>query len=224
MKPLFSLGAISFFYNKDKLIFDNIDLEIYRNEVTIISGENGSGKSTLCKILYKLLPAYSGNILFEEKNFTSIDQSYITSKMVYIQEQTQNNLLGSTSDEDLAIWQHKFQKRTVKKFEKERVYILKRLKLEEIKQKPLWELSAGQQKRAVLAGLLLNKNKFWILDEPLYGLDNEGTNILLSILAQQKLAGTGALIATHRTKAFSLVADKVFEINNANVKQIIGMK
>jgi len=65
-----------------------------------------------------LLLSFSGNIQFEEKDFASIDQSYITSKMVYIQEQTQNNLLGSTPDEDLAIWQHKFQKRTVKNLRK----------------------------------------------------------------------------------------------------------
>lgn len=224
MKPLFSLNDLSFSYDEDKLIFDNIDLEIFRNEVTIISGENGSGKSTLCKILYKLLPSFSGNIQFEEKNFASIDQSYITSKMVYIQEQTQKNLLGSTPDEDLAIWQHKFRKKDGEEFNEERAHFLKRLGLHEIKHKPLWELSAGQQKRAVLAGLLLNKQKFWILDEPLYGLDNEGLKILLSILVQQKLEGIGALIATHRTKAFSLVADKVFEIKDANVKQLIGNK
>jgi len=219
MKPLFSLNNLSFSY-ENNLIFDKLDFEIFRNEVTIISGENGSGKSTLCKILYKLLPSFSGSIQFEEKDFALIDQSYIISKMIYVQEQTQNNLLGSTPDEDLAIWQHKFQKKDSKEFDEERAYNLKRLKLEEIKHKPLWELSAGQQKRVVLAGLLLNKHKFWILDEPLYGLDNEGTNMLLSMLAQQKLAGIGALIATHRIKDFSLVADKVFKITDANVKQV----
>ncbi len=223
MKPLFSVNHLSFFYDK-KIIFDTIDLEIYRNEVTLISGENGCGKSTFCKILYKSLPEYSGTILFEEKNFQSFEQSYITSKMMYIQEQTQNNLLCSTPDEDLAIWQHKFQKKDNEILKEERTRIFERFGLKNVFEKPLWELSTGQQKRVVLAGLLLNKHKFWILDDPLFGLDNEGVNILLSILAQQKLSGIGALIATQRPKAFSLVADKVFEIADAHVTQIIGNK
>ncbi len=223
MKPLFSLNTLSFSYDR-KLIFDNIDLEVYRNEVTVISGENGSGKSTLCKILYKLLLSYSGNILFEEKNFQAIDQSYITSKIVYIQEKTENNLLGSTPEEDLALWQHKFLKKDNEKFKEERTHIFERFGLKDLIDKPLWELSAGQQKRVVLAGLLLNKHKFWILDDPLFGLDNEGVNILLSILAQQKLAGIGALIATQRPQAFALVADRVYEIADTHISHIIGSK
>ncbi|TSA27563.1 ATP-binding cassette domain-containing protein [bacterium] len=221
MKPLFSLRKLSFSYD-DKIIFDYIDLDIFRNEVTIISGENGSGKSTLCKILYKMLSADSDSILFEEKQFSIVDQSYIASKIVFVQEQVQDNLLGSTPDEDLAIWQHKFRKRDNKEFQEERSRILERFRLDTVQHKPLWEFSEGQQKRVVLSGLLLNKHKFWLLDEPLYGLDNEGVNILISIIAQQKLAGTGALIATHRTKAFSLVVDKVFEISNRNINQIVG--
>ncbi|MDP8226236.1 MAG: ATP-binding cassette domain-containing protein [Candidatus Celaenobacter polaris] len=221
MKPLFSLRKLSFSYD-DKIIFDYIDLDIFRNEVTIISGENGSGKSTLCKILYKMLFADSDSILFEEKQFSIVDQSYIASKIVFVQEQVQDNLLGSTPDEDLAIWQHKFRKRDNKEFQEERSRILERFRLDTVQHKPLWEFSEGQHKRVVLSGLLLNKHKFWLLDEPLYGLDNEGVNILISIIAQQKLAGTGALIATHRTKAFSLVADKVLEISNRNINQIVG--
>ncbi|HHI88129.1 MAG TPA: ATP-binding cassette domain-containing protein [Candidatus Cloacimonetes bacterium] len=221
MKPLFSLRKLSFSYD-EKIIFDNIDLEIFRNEVIIISGENGSGKTTLCKILYKMLSAGSDSILFEEKLLSAVDQSYIASKIVFVQEQVQNNLLGSTPDEDLAIWQHKFQKKDSKEFQEERARILERFGLDTVQHKPLWEFSEGQQKRAVLSGLLLNKHKFWLLDEPLYGLDNKGVNILISIIAQQKLAGAGALIATHRPKAFSLVADIVLEISNRSVHQIVG--
>ncbi len=70
----------------------------------------------------------------------------------------------------------------------------------------------------------MNKHKFWILDDPLFGLDNEGVNILLSILAQQKLAGIGALIATQRPQAFALVADRVYEIADTHISHIIGSK
>jgi len=223
MKPLFSLNSLSFSYD-EKVIFDIINLGIFRNEVTVISGENGSGKSTLCKILFKMLHSYTGSLLFEEKNFQAIDQSYITSKIVYLHEHTQNNLLGATPDEDLSLWQHKFQKKDNELLLEERVNIFERFGLKDIINKPLWELSAGQQKRVVLAGLLINKHKFWILDDPLFGLDNEGVNILLSILAQQKLAGIGALIATQRPKAFALVADRVYEIANTHISQIIGSK
>ena len=221
MNPYFSLQNLSFSYN-DKSIFNEINLEIQRNEVTVISGENGTGKTTLCKILFGLLTQYKGNIAFEEKDFLSIDQTYITSKIAYIQEQTQNNLLGATPNEDLAIWQHKFQKKDNDQFKETRDAILKRSDIKEQAEKPIWALSAGQQKRVVLASLLFNKEKFWILDDPLFSLDSKGINILLSILAQHKLSGSGACIATQRPKTFSLVADRIYEIKDTTIEQIAG--
>ena len=221
MKPFFSLQNVSFSYD-DNCIFETINLDFFRQEVIVISGENGTGKTTLCKILFRLYKQFSGDILFEEKDLPGIDIDYITSKISFIQEQTQHGFLGATPDEDLAIWQHKFQRRDDETFKAKRNAIFERFGINHISNKPIWELSSGQQKMVVLASLLLNMHKFWILDDPLFSLDSNGINTLLSILAQHKLSGSGALIATQRPHIFSLVADSIYEIKGKKLSPVLG--
>lgn len=222
MKPLFSLNNFSFSYDGKASILDHIDLDLRRDEVVILTGENGSGKSTLCNILSKNITGFRGNVLFEEKDFSRIAPSYLFSKIVYIKEQTQQNLLGATPYEDIAIWQHRFIHKYTKHLKEERAFILKKFELDTIADKPLWECSAGQQKRTVLASLLLQSHKFWILDEPLYSIDEDGRKILLSLLVQHKTHGKGAVIATNNPNAFSIIADRIIEISKSKITILFG--
>ncbi len=222
MKPLFSLNNFSFSYGDKTPIFDQITLELVKDEVVLISGANGSGKSTLCNLLCKSISGFSGSLIFEEKNISRVDPFYLFSKIVFIKEHTQQNLLGATPDEDIAIWQQRFQQKDTKHLQEERSFILNKFGLDIVADKPLWELSAGQQKRTVLAGLLLNSHKFWILDEPLYSIDDAGIKKLLSLLVQHKTNGKGAFIATNNSDAFAIVADRIIEISKCKIITIFG--
>ena len=57
----------------DKIILDNLDLKIRKNECVVIQGESGSGKSTILNILTGLLQPSSGLILVDglEENLSS---------------------------------------------------------------------------------------------------------------------------------------------------------
>ena len=217
MKPLFSLNDLSFSYDGKTSVFDHINLDLMKDEVVLLTCENGSGKSTLCNILSKNITAGKGKFLFEEKEFSKIDRFYLFSKILYIKEQTQQNLLGATPEEDIAIWQHRFTNKDSKHLKEERAFILKKFKLDTIADKPLWECSAGQQKRTVLTSLLLNSHKYWILDEPLYSLDKEGSKILLSLLVHHKINRQGALIATNKPDTFAIVADRIIEVSAGTI-------
>jgi len=217
MKPLFSLNDFSFSYNGKTYIFDHIDLDLMKDEIVLLTGENGSGKSTLCNILCKNIARFNGSIIFEEKEFTGIEPLYLFLKMLYIKEQTHQNLLGATPEEDIAIWQHRFIQKDTKHLKEERSFILKKFGLDKIAEKPLWECSAGQQKRTVLTSLLLNSHKYWILDEPLYSLDKEGSKILLSLLVHHKINRQGALIATNKPDTFAIVADRIIEVSAGTI-------
>ena len=53
MKEIYSLKSLSKSYGERK-VFENIDLEIRNDEITIILGKSGCGKTTLMRILSKL--------------------------------------------------------------------------------------------------------------------------------------------------------------------------
>ena len=49
--------TINFKYNRKKVIFENLELEIPENKITVICGHNGAGKTTLLKILSGIFPS-----------------------------------------------------------------------------------------------------------------------------------------------------------------------
>lgn len=58
-------------------------------------------------------------------------------------------------------------------------------------------LSAGQQRRLVLARLLVTRRPLWLLDEPTAALDADGRTLLSALLADHLAEGGMAVIATH---------------------------
>ena len=58
-------------------------------------------------------------------------------------------------------------------------------------------LSAGQQRRLVLARLLVSSRPIWLLDEPTAALDTEGQALLAALLKEHLAGGGLAVIATH---------------------------
>jgi heme exporter protein A len=63
---------------------------------------------------------------------------------------------------------------------------------------PVRMLSTGQRKRAALARVVAGNAPLWLLDEPLNGLDAEGTERLASAMARHLEAGGAILAATHQ--------------------------
>ncbi|TPW34289.1 heme ABC exporter ATP-binding protein CcmA [Oecophyllibacter saccharovorans] len=72
---------------------------------------------------------------------------------------------------------------------------LQQVGLGEMTHQPVRLLSAGQKRRAALAGLLLTRAPLWLLDEPATGLDAQSV-ALLGTLMQAHLTQGGALVTT----------------------------
>lgn len=66
-KTLISLNNISFGYDNNKLIFNNLNFTIKGNDRITIVGKNGSGKSTLIKLLTETLKPLNGEIISDDR-------------------------------------------------------------------------------------------------------------------------------------------------------------
>ena len=62
-------------------------------------------------------------------------------------------------------------------------------------------LSAGQQRRAALARLLVGQATVWLLDEPLTALDDAGSALTRGFIDEHRAGGGAAVCATHRSLA-----------------------
>mgnify|MGYP003431159510 CR=1 FL=1 len=57
---------------KTRHILKDINLEINKGEVVVVTGHNGSGKSTLMKVIMGIIPVTSGKIFFDNVDITNI--------------------------------------------------------------------------------------------------------------------------------------------------------
>jgi len=205
---------LSFTYQPENSIFTNASLDLPINEITFLKGANGSGKTTLCRILSGLEKNYSGSICINDLDVKEVSFAQRAKSVIYLKQEPLSNVVAATPDEDLAIWQHGFDKHMEGTSSELREKVMQKLRIEQLRDKPFWELSGGQIKRIGLAALLINYDKYWILDEPIAGLDNTLIGIFMSILEERKALGKGCLIISHKANYFKNLIDKNYLIEN----------
>ena len=75
---------------------------------------------------------------------------------------------------------------------------LDRLQLKAARHRPSRTLSTGQKRRTALARLLLSRRSWWLLDEPLAGLDVQGAALFAELVAEHRTAGGALLLTSHQ--------------------------
>ena len=165
---ILTLKNISFSY-KDKLIFDNYNFVINKEEIIAIIGPSGCGKSTLLKIINGLETEYSGDVLLDGVNVNNIPVNKRDIVLMF-----QDNLLfpHMTIFENIefSLKMKKYPKHKIKNMVDE---VAKDIHLQDKLNKYPRELSGGQQRRVALARAVISKPKLLLLDEPFTGLDKE---------------------------------------------------
>ena len=179
--------------NISSSILNNISLTIEDASMNVLMGPSGSGKTTLLNILSGLDEAEKGEVLLDgENNKTKIKKNVLT-----VFQQSEKQLFASTVEEDIAFI---LRKEKLSKEEKKKRVIeactLVGLDTELLSKSPL-ALSGGERRKVALAGILIAKPKFLLLDEPLSGLDAKSRKLLLSSLKFLNKEGSAILIVTH---------------------------
>jgi ABC-type Mn2+/Zn2+ transport system ATPase subunit len=214
MNNCISLQSLSFAF-ADHELFKEVLLDLPLNEITLLTGANGSGKSTLCRLIMALQTGYSGKITLDNCDLSKSSTVDIAQKITYLKQNASLNILAATPRLDLAVWANGFVNTAD---ETEITNALKYFQLLEFSEKPVWELSGGQRQRLALAALLLNKEKFWLLDEPAAGLDSTQQKKLIQML--QTHVPKGALIISHRITLFAKISSRIYDINNKNITRM----
>ena len=145
-------------------ILRGVDFTARQGEVTCLLGRNGVGKTTLLKCLMGLIPARSGEVLWQEKNITHRKpHQRVQSGIAYV-PQGREIFPRLTVEENLLMGLSRFPARDARTVPEEIYQLFPVLK--SMKQRRGGDLSGGQQQQLAIGRALASRPQLLILDEP----------------------------------------------------------
>lgn len=156
-----------------KEILKNISFDVPKGSFIGIIGPNGSGKSTLLKNIYRLYKPCSGEILLDNKNLFKMKNKDCAKKIAVLAQES-NSQFDFTIEQVVKMGRYPY-KSMFEEYSKEDLKIvydmLKKVGLENLKDKSFSNLSGGEKQRVLIARALVQNTDFLILDEPTNHLD-----------------------------------------------------
>lgn len=150
-------------------IVKGVSLEVERGQIVAIIGSNGAGKTTLFKAILGILPAWQGEILFENKDFTKYSSVLRIRQGIALVPQGRNVFPYLTVLENLQLGAYTRTDRKEVQEGIEHSYSMFPI-LRERRDQKAGTLSGGEQQMLVIARALMSRPKFLMLDEPSLGI------------------------------------------------------
>jgi phospholipid/cholesterol/gamma-HCH transport system ATP-binding protein len=204
----------------DNSVLDGINLCIYRGEITSIIGKSGSGKSVLLKHIIGLFEPESGQVLFEGKLLSGMNNSARKALKQKFSYMFQDTALFDflTVFENIAL---PLRERTslpdaeIQRRVRDKMY---QLDLHNIEPKYPSQLSGGMKKRVALARALVTKPEIVLFDEPTTGLDPIRKNAVHSMISDyQKRFGFTAILVSHEIPDVFFISQRVAMIDSGKI-------
>ncbi|MFH1923512.1 MAG: energy-coupling factor transporter ATPase, partial [Planctomycetota bacterium] len=180
-KPLVSMRDYHYRYPDGTLALQGVHLSIHGGERISIVGENGAGKTTLLSCLIGLRQG-EGEYFFAGKAVTRRRRKSLWRRVGMVFQDCADQLFCSSVQEEIAFGLRRIgYSRSESQTRLQQA--LSMVRLEGFEDRVPLHLSGGERKRLALACVLAMEPELLILDEPTAGLDPQGIEMLLEILA-----------------------------------------
>ncbi len=192
------LKDVSFSYDKEKMVLQNISATIPKNSLISIVGESGCGKSTISSLICGITKGYEGSIQLDGTEIRDCKESalmdHITSvsfnSYLFTGTVKENLLMGkpdATDDELIAALQ------TVNLWD----FLSSEQGLDTKLLQQASNFSGGQRQRLALARALLHDTPIYVFDEVTSNIDVESENDIMAVIHNMAKSKT-VLLISHR--------------------------
>ncbi len=203
-----------------RAIFDGLNLEIKRGEVTAIMGPSGTGKTTLLRLITRQLIPQHGAIYIDGVDIATLSQSELYKMRQRFGMLFQNGALLT----DLSVFENvAFPLREHTKLSNRLIRHIVLTKLHAVGLRGAAammpsELSGGMARRVALARAMVMDPDILLYDEPFVGLDPISMGVIVRLVRQMNDAlGITSIVVSHDVEEISTVADRSFLLSNGTV-------
>lgn len=203
----------------EQVIFENLNLEIYKGDFTVIMGSSGAGKSTLLYSLSGMDRPVKGEVkfcgevvtkltddqlaVFRRKNCGFVfQQNYLLDKMSLMDNVIVAGVLVSSKRNEI-----------VEKAKK--LFELVHIPANTQKKFPN-QISGGEAQRAGIVRAVINSPNVVFADEPTGALNSDNSKAVLDILSKLYKEGQSIIMVTHDKKS-ALRANRVIYLKDGQI-------
>ena len=211
---LICLEEVSFSYQEDRPLLNNLSFYLHDDERVGLVGPNGGGKTTLFHVIMGLLRPHSGRIeifgreIRDEKDFRPVRQ-----RIGMLFQDADDQLFSPTVLEDVAFGPLN-QGKSVKEAKDIARETLDSLGLNGFDERVTHKLSGGEKKLVSLATVLAMKPRVLLLDEPTTGLDSETTKRIIGILKDIDIS---YIFISHNMDFILQTTHRVYGMNDGRI-------
>jgi heme ABC exporter ATP-binding subunit CcmA len=209
--PYLEIKGLKKTYNM-KPIIRGIDIALDQGKCMAVLGANGAGKTTLLRILACLTKPAAGTVRI---GGLDIEQEAQQVRLLVGFVGHQPNLYDElTVIENLLFFGRMY---SVKKVRKRAATLLQQVGLARRSSERVSTLSRGQLQRLSLARALLHSPRLLLLDEPDTGLDDEGIELLETLIKEHAEQGRTTLFTTHNFERAVKFSDQICMLSAGRV-------
>lgn len=201
-----------------KTVLEKTSLSIQKGRLTSFIGPNGAGKSTLLSIMSRLIKTDSGEITVDGQEIGACKSNDLAKKISILKQTNQINIRLTIKD---LVSFGRFPYSQGKLTDEDWVHInqaLSYMKLDDLKDKYLDQLSGGQCQRAFIAMIIAQDTDYIFLDEPLNNLDMKHSVEMMKLLKRLvEDFGKTVVVMIHDINFASVYSDHIVALKNGRI-------
>ena len=188
----------------ERVLVDDISMQVQRGEVFAIVGPSGAGKSSFLRLLNRLDEPTRGTVCLNGQDYRELAPRELRRRVGMVMQVAY--LFPGTAAANVAFG----PRQNGERLSSEQVAaLLERVGLPEYEERDVGNLSGGEAQRVSLARALANAPKALLLDEPTSALDDVSArgieDLVLSIIRERRMT---CVIVTHNTVQARRIADR----------------
>lgn len=212
-----SLRAVGKTFGREVIALEHVDLDIAAGEFFTLLGPSGCGKTTLLRIIAGLEQADAGELRVggrdilrtpaHRRSVNTVFQSYALFPHLTVRDNISFGLRMRRIDRG----------ECNRRVEETASFI----KISELLDRGVEQLSGGQAQRVALARALINEPDVLLLDEPLSALDaGLRSELQLELLRTQHRLGMTFVFVTHDQEEAMVMSDRIAVLNDGRIQQL----
>jgi branched-chain amino acid transport system ATP-binding protein len=201
-----------------RVVLDDVNLEIRRNEVLCLVGHNGAGKSTLLNSIFGVVSRQGGEVSVDGQRLHHPEPKTMAALGIGLVPEGRGIFPGLTVDEifRLAMWATDVPRKERPERVEWVMSVLPRIKT--FYSRRAGTLSGGQQQMVSIARALLSRPRCLLMDEPSIGLAPKLFQDLLQPIRQlQQQLGLSILLVEQNVKEAFKISDRVLVMRSGAI-------